>query len=788
MSLLAGSLAFAGLLPGTGVVPEEFIVRLTPAAYRQARVTPLFHGIQVLGRIDSLGAVLVRADEWSARQIQQRSGVRDVSPNGVVVSCFIPNDPMLAQQWYLPKINAFAAWDLGRGSAQTPIAIVDSGIQYTHPDLAGVYQSGGYDFVNNDSDPMDDFGHGTLVSGVASAATNNSVGVSGLGFGCPVIGIKVANAGGGSTIFNLAQGITYAVDNTNARVINVSLGTSTFNATLNDAVHHALNAGVVVVAAAGNNNSTGLFYPAATKGCVSVGATNQDDSKWGQSNFGSWLRTAAPGQGIHSTNLPSTYGSISGTSMASPLVAGLAGLLYNQLGAGRSLAKANLVRSAVYAGAADVTSWSTFGRIDARDSLRFLKSVSPISFAWAPSSPEGNSVFKSTTDSGGNVFVTHSTGQGNSTNVRIAKYSPVGGLLWQKSIDGFGFKDVPAKIATDSTGNIYLAANAFRADSTMDMLAAKFGPTGALLWKKTWDGTKHKFDFARSLAVGPANLAVVGFTDNGDETKSAVMWALNSANGATVSLKTFHLSSTYGDEAMDVSVRADGKHYVGVSSPTAQLTNCSVLLFHPAANTLQTLGVYNNATPTDDIPVSVKTAVNGDAFVGGFSDASTSFVLRVRSTGGFVWARRSAGTMFDMILDSAGSPIWTGVLDISGTNRFYLTKKINGDTGDVTWQRRIGGFGRTLDEVYACESVGLVQSGGSLIVTGQVNESPARDVMTLWYSAATGQLLRVARYDAGGANDSAAFVTVSPNSKNVYVGCFTPQAASLQARLLRYAP
>lgn len=788
MSLLAGSLAFAGLIPVTDTIPGEYIVRLTPLAYRQSRPDSVFRRMQVLGRIDSLGTILIRADERSARQIQNSAGVREVSANGVVVPCFTPNDPQLNLQWYLPKVNALAAWDLGRGSVQTPIAIVDSGIQYTHPDLAAVYQTGGYDFVNNDSDPMDDFGHGTLVSGVASAATNNSEGVAGVGFGCPVIGIKVANAGGGSTIFNLAQGITYAVDSTNARVINVSLGTSTFNSTLNDACEHALDAGVVVVAAAGNNNSTNFFYPAATPGVVAVGASTQSDDRWSQSNYGSWVEVAAPGEGIHSTNLPSTYGAISGTSLASPLVAGLAGLAYNQLGAGRSVAKANLVRSTIYAGASDVATWTHFGRIDARDTLKFAKPVSPLSFAWSKFDTDSSGLVTTTT-TGGDVYMAHPQTRGTSSDIRIAKYDSAGALVRERFLDGFGQLERVAKLATDVDGNLYVTASAYATNGFTDILVAKYDAAGNLKWKKTWGGVDLRDDLASSIAIGATNTVVVGSTKRLNNRKYAFLWAVRNSDGATVVTKTYSLSTMYEDEANDVAVRPDGKFYVGTTSRAVnQSFNAVVLLFDTVAKTVASLAVYNGPGNTKDTLIGVRTAKNGEAIMGGQSDDGTSFMVRVRPTGGFYWVNRSEGQMQAMTLDTAGVPYWTGLFVESGTSRGYVTRKLDQNSGVPVWSRKVGGFGNTRVEGYHGAAVAMVQSGGAMVVTGTIENIPSKDVHTLWYNLTNGQLLKVARYDAGGAVDEGCGAVVSVVSKNVFMSCLTFQASGAQARLVKYAP
>ncbi len=248
-----------------------------------------------------------------------------------------PNDPYYPSQWGLPKISANSAWDKTTGSTNVKIAIIDTGIDGTHEDLSGKVLAG-YDYVNSRSisanSDSDDQGHGTTVAGVAAAISNNSVGVAGTDWNARLMPIKVLDSTGTGYASDVAYGIRYAADN-GADVINMSLGSSSSSSLISSAVDYAYSAGVVMVAASGNGNTTPISYPARYEKVLAVGATNSsdvrcDNSDWGYpygSNYGSDLGVVAPGNAIYGPRDGGGYRSVSGTSLSSPFVAGIASLL-----------------------------------------------------------------------------------------------------------------------------------------------------------------------------------------------------------------------------------------------------------------------------------------------------------------------------------------------------------------------------------------------------------------------------------------------------------------------------
>jgi subtilisin family serine protease len=242
------------------------------------------------------------------------------------------NNPQM--QVYAPDmINLRMAWNYTMGSPDIKIAILDSGILASHPEFVGRVLPG-YDFVNNDSDPNDDYGHGTHVAGIAAAGANNGVGMLGVCPRCSIIPVKVLDQYNQGTWGNVAAGILFAVD-AGANVINLSLGGQSTIQAVEDAIRYATQQNVLVVAAVGNGRSDVPFYPAAMAEVVGVAATRNDDTRWSLSNYGSFVEISAPGYAVYSTyhdlnNAYHGYNYMSGTSMAAPHVAGLAGLLFSQ--------------------------------------------------------------------------------------------------------------------------------------------------------------------------------------------------------------------------------------------------------------------------------------------------------------------------------------------------------------------------------------------------------------------------------------------------------------------------
>lgn len=243
----------------------------------------------------------------------------------------IPNDSRYNEQWGLEIIQADDAWDVTHGTGSVDIAIIDTGINGVHPDLSskvGVSVNCTYFSGCQSSSAQDNNGHGTHVAGIASAITNNNLGVAGVSWDARLMSVKALNDNGSGYYSWISSAIMWATDN-GAEVINLSLSGRYSSRTLRNAINYAWNNGVVIVAAAGNNTSSVPRYPAYYSNVIAVAATDSQDKKASFSNYGSWVDVAAPGVSIISTYKDS-YSYLSGTSMATPFVSGLAALIKGQ--------------------------------------------------------------------------------------------------------------------------------------------------------------------------------------------------------------------------------------------------------------------------------------------------------------------------------------------------------------------------------------------------------------------------------------------------------------------------
>jgi subtilisin family serine protease len=358
IALVVGVSASASIEPirTTEFVPGEVIVRFKPQLGLKARQTILGAESAALDKQLLLpGAAVVklpRGESVSAAisGLEQHASVLDAQPNYIYHSERTPSDPSFNLLWGLQNtgqlvqdvwgtddadIDAPEAWELNTGSDAVKVAIADTGVEYDHPDLAGNIVELGRDFYSNDLDPRDENGHGTHVAGTIGAQGANGVGVAGVNWNVGLMPVRVLGPTGSGTTATITNGFLYAAQH-GARVVNASLGGSTYDPALANAISAA--SGTLFVVAAGNGaGDNDLFgqavYPCnyASPNLVCVAATDQNDSLAAFSNYGTTsVDLAAPGVKIGSTYVGGTYVYSQGTSMAAPHVAGVAALLLAQ--------------------------------------------------------------------------------------------------------------------------------------------------------------------------------------------------------------------------------------------------------------------------------------------------------------------------------------------------------------------------------------------------------------------------------------------------------------------------
>jgi hypothetical protein len=360
-------LAGAGMTGGPGLTTsgpaaqpprvsrDTFLVKFAPqVSARQIASVMAKEKVQVLGLIPHISYHVLRSPDHRAVELVGRframPGVLEACPDRVYLPAYEPNDPLWPQQWGPRKIEAPACWDTQRGDPRVIIAILDTGVDYNHPDLVaniwrnqgeipdnGLDDDGngyiddtrGWDFAYNDNDPLDDHGHGTFCAGIAAAVGDNSIGVCGIAPKCTIMPVKIGLSSGYMYDSMIVPGIVYAADN-GARVLSMSFFSDGVTPALQEAIDYAWSKGVAPIAAAGNGYTVVPYYPAGYDNCIAVAAAKEDDARADFSTFGSWVDIIAPGVNIASTARGGSYTTASGTSAACPHAAGVAALLFSE--------------------------------------------------------------------------------------------------------------------------------------------------------------------------------------------------------------------------------------------------------------------------------------------------------------------------------------------------------------------------------------------------------------------------------------------------------------------------
>ena len=306
----------------------------------------------------------------------------------------VPTDPLCGMQWGASLTRAPTAWAVTKGSPSVVVAVLDTGVDASQPDLQGAFVPG-YDFVNHDANPSDDHGHGTGTAGIVAARAGNGLGGAGFCPRCSIMPVKVVGADGTATEADVAPGITWAADH-GANVINLSLG-GTYSSTVADAIAYATRKGVLVVAAAGNNGNSSAFYPAADPGVLGVAATQPDDHLYSWSNFGAWVPVAAPGCDLTTTR-NAGYAEVCGTSASTPVVSGLAALAMSFSPTSSAAAVTQAIASSAHA-----VQGVSAGRVDVAGTLAALGAT------FLPAPPPAPAPTSATSPSGPTATTSHPT-------------------------------------------------------------------------------------------------------------------------------------------------------------------------------------------------------------------------------------------------------------------------------------------------------------------------------------------------------------------------------------------
>ncbi|WP_426161562.1 S8 family serine peptidase [Pseudoduganella sp. R-34] len=404
------------------------------------------------------------------------------------------NDPYLGSEWHINKIGATTAWDNTQGSGVT-IAILDSGMDSAHPDLAGNAVAG-YNAYDNNTNTADVCGHGTKAAGSAAAASNNAIGVAGVAGQARIMPVRIAynNSGTCYAYFStMASGVTWAADH-GARVVNISYANVPTSSAVQSAANYLKGKGGLLFVSAGNYNRDEGFTPTDTM--IPVSATDSADNRASFSSYGAFVALSAPGAGIYTTVQGGGYGAVNGTSFASPVAAGVAALV---MAANPSLSadqvKSILFTTAVDLGTAGRDIYFGYGRVNAAAAVAAAKAA-PAPDTTAPTVAIANPVGGSTVsglvsigvNAADNVGVARVDLKVNGTVVASDSAGPYV-FSWNSAGVANGMNNLVA-IAYDAAGNVATsstvsvnvsnAAPAVVADTTAPVVAITNPTSGAV--------------------------------------------------------------------------------------------------------------------------------------------------------------------------------------------------------------------------------------------------------------------------------------------------------------------
>jgi parallel beta-helix repeat protein len=367
----------------------RYIVKFKEPASSEAEIFLRSNGAGIIHRLGLIDSYAIFGSPAIIDLLGRNENVERIEPDAKIFA----TQSVQITPWGIERVNASTVWNYSKG-AGVNVSIIDSGIDYGHPDLWENFV-GGHDFVNNDSDPYDDDGHGTHVAGIV-AAVDNDFGVVGAAPEARLYVVKALDENGEGYTSDLVAGIEWSVER-NVQVISMSLGSNFDSQSLHEAVDSAYNSGIVLVAAAGNDGNPGgggdkVDYPARYDSVIAVGATDSNYLRGSFSSTGPSLELSAPGVNINSTYPNSSYSLFSGTSMATPHVTGVVALLLeSEPGLTPDQVRTRLQDAALDLGAPGRDDLYGYGLVDAWGSLNITPDVQGPALEFVPPTPENGS-------------------------------------------------------------------------------------------------------------------------------------------------------------------------------------------------------------------------------------------------------------------------------------------------------------------------------------------------------------------------------------------------------------
>ncbi len=511
----------------------------------------------------------------------------------------VANDPYFASAWHLAMIGAPAAWDIAKGAGVT-VAILDSGVDGTHPDLAGKLVPG-WNLVDNNSNTSDVYGHGTMVAGVVGAASNNGLGVTSIAWDAAIMPVRVALTDGSAYISTIANGIIYAADH-GAQIANASFATLTGSPTIQSAANYMRSKGGLVVVAAGNYGV--LDSTPNTDAVISVSATNSSDALTSWSSYGPYIDVSAPGENILTTTNGGGYASVSGTSFSSPITCAVLALMKSANPSLSNVVLESLLKStAVDLGTPGYDQYYGYGRINAAAAVTAAAQYAVATDTLAPtvsiSSPTGGTVSATVSvniAASDNVGVKRVDLYNGATLIASSGTAPYS-INWDTKTVADGAVTLTA-YAYDMAGNKGISANVTvtvrnAVDSTAPTVSI-LSPTGGTL-----AGTVS-VKVAASDNVGVTQVDLyVGTTLIGSRntTPYAFTWDTRGAANGTQTL-TAYAKDQAGNRGRSATVS------VNVANTSVTTVGPTVTILNPTANSMVSGYVTVKAAASDNVHVT----------------------------------------------------------------------------------------------------------------------------------------------------------------------------------------
>jgi subtilisin family serine protease len=487
------------------------------------------------------------------RELKNDSRLKYVELDMAVTPDAVVSDPYYGNSWALPKIQAPTAWDSANGSGVT-IAILDTGVDSTHPDLASNMVPG-WNIYDNNADTNDVHGHGTMVAGTAAMAANNSNGSSGVAWGAKIMPVRIASPDGSVAYYStVAEGINWAADH-GAKVANISYSGILASSTILSAADYMRSKGGVVVVSA--SNTSGLLSYAASDSVMVVAATDSNDQRASWSSYGSYVDISAPGVSIYTTLRGGGYGNASGTSISSPIVAATAALIISVI---NNLSPTDidqvLKSTALDLGDAGYDIYYGAGRVDAAKAVAAAQSIIKSAISLDTQAPD--------------ILITSPVGSTVSGSVPVdVKYS-----------DNIGVTRV----------ELYVNGQKFATD---DIAPFAFAWNTSLLSNGAYTLVAYAYDAAGNAGVSPTVSVTIG-----SDTVAPVISSFNLVDNMTVSNKqAVTVTATDNQSVAKIVLNIDGKQ-VAVSYGNSLNYNWNTRNIAKGAHiaTVQTYDTANNAT------------------------------------------------------------------------------------------------------------------------------------------------------------------------------------------------